>query len=261
MPKRTFHNWTDAVENLFNITIVCEGFRYSIEKPERLRGNTLHSWLLNSLSVGNMLAECGKVQDRILLENVPSGREYLQDIIDAMKFGTPIEIAYQGFWSDGVGCYVVEPYCIKMFKQRWYVLARRRDKDALRTYALDRIHSLRHLPKESTFALPDGFLPELYFHNCYGIINDETVPVSQVKLKVEAYQANFLRVLPLHHSQQEVVHNDHYSVFVVTVRPTFDFQQEILSHSPDWEVLSPAWLRETISDAIKQMNQCYTQQI
>ena len=63
---------------------------------------------------------------------------------------------------------------------------------------------------------------------------------------MQAWQANYLRALALHHSQKEEERNDTYSVFSVYLKPTFDFRQEILWMGDSVEVLSPASLRETI---------------
>ena len=42
-----------------------------------------------------------------------------------------------------------------------------------------------------------------------------------------------------------------YSIFELRLCPEFDFQQEILSKTPEIEVLSPEWLREEIAGKIK----------
>ncbi|MDY4520341.1 MAG: WYL domain-containing protein [Bacteroidales bacterium] len=72
-------------------------------------------------------------------------------------------------------------------------------------------------------------------------------------LKVGAAQANYLRDLPMHDSQQETENIDEYSIFELQVRPTFDFQQELLKNGDDIEVLEPSWLRKDIAGKIKRM--------
>ena len=78
-------------------------------------------------------------------------------------------------------------------------------------------------------------------------------PLETVKLKVSHDQANYLRSLPLHPSQKELVHTGEYSIFSVEVRPTFDFQQEILWNGDAMEVLEPLWLRKEIAGIVKRM--------
>jgi predicted DNA-binding transcriptional regulator YafY len=76
---------------------------------------------------------------------------------------------------------------------------------------------------------------------------------------VSARQANYLRSLPLHHSQQEIESTTEYSIFQLTLRPTYDFQQEILKNGDEIEVLEPLWLRNKITDKIKGMWNKYNQ--
>lgn len=54
-------------------------------------------------------------------------------------------------------------------------------------------------------------------------------------------------------NQQEIEHNANYSIFRLRVRPTFDFQQELLWNRDELEVLEPQWLRKEVADTIKRM--------
>ena len=77
--------------------------------------------------------------------------------------------------------------------------------------------------------------------------------VQPVKLKVVAGQANYIRDLRLHESQEEIERNEEYSIFTFFLRPAFDFQQEILWNGTDMEVLEPLWLRKEIAGMVKRM--------
>lgn len=160
-------------------------------------------------------------------------------------------MTYQSYWRDEGNTFEVEPYCIKAFKQRWYLVARSPYYDKVMIYALDRVHQLK--PTTESFKYPEDFVPEVFFEDCFGIIADKDYNVETVKLKVVAGQANYLRSLPLHPSQHEIEQNDEYSIFTVRLRPTFDFRQEILSMGSDIEVLSPKWFREEVAEISKHM--------
>lgn len=85
---RTFHKWRIAVEEMFGLIIECErkgGYHYYIANAEELKTGAIRNWLLNTISVSNLLIDNQHMKDRILLENIPSGQEYLADIIEAMK--------------------------------------------------------------------------------------------------------------------------------------------------------------------------------
>ena len=57
----------------------------------------------------------------------------------------------------------------------------------------------------------------------------------------------------MHHTQQEIERTSEFSIFRIAIKPTFDFQQEILKNGEDIEVLEPLWLRNKITDKIKEM--------
>ena len=252
---RTFHKWRIAAEEMFGLVIECErkgGYHYYIANANELKGGNIRNWLLNTISVSNVLIDNQHMKDRILLEEIPSGQEYLSSIIEAMKKGLLINMTYQSYWRDESNTFTVEPYCVKLFKQRWYVAARSPYYNEVMIYSLDRILHLEVLADEQ-FKMPDSFNPTDFFNEYYGVIIDSDFDVEKVKLKVSASQANYLRSLPLHHSQQEIQTTDEYSIFELRIRPTFDFYQEILHNGEDMEVLEPLWLRKEIARKIEKM--------
>ena len=92
-----------------------------------------------------------------------------------------------------------------------------------------------------------------YFANSFGIIADQHIETQTIKLKVSANQANYIRDLKLHDTQEEIERNKDYSIFKYFIQPTFDFQQEILWNGEDMEVLEPLWLRKEMAGKIKRM--------
>lgn len=262
IPLRTFHKWRIAVEDMFGLVIECErkgGYHYYIENSEEIKRGGLRNWLLSTISVSNLLLGSQYLKDRILLEDVPSGQEYLAIILDAMKINNQIRITYQGYKREESNTFVVHPYCVKMFKQRWYMLAFCPYYNKMMTYALDRIIDIWKLDGE-TFEMPHGFNSEEYFANYYGIISGTGTDLYTVKLKLSKKQANYLRSLPLHKTQKEVERTDEYSIFTLQLCPVLDFQQEILSMGEEVEVLEPIWLRKEIAGKVKKTWNIYNNQ-
>ena len=97
---------------------------------------------------------------------------------------------------------------------------------------------------------------EKMFAGTYGIIVED-IPIESVRLKVDAYQANYLRSLPLHPSQHELKRTDEYAIFSLRVRPTYDFRQKLLSFGSTIEVLQPESLREEMREEIATMLKRY----
>ena len=241
LSERQFHRYTDAVEELFDIEIKYSRSQrgYVVADREGIDNMGMRKWLIQTFSVNNILHESQELKNRILLENVPSGQQHLTTIVDAMREGVALSMTYQSFGKSEPSTFEVEPYCVKLFEQRWYMLAKSERYPEPRVYALDRIYALE--PTERKFKLPKKFDAAKFFEDYYGIIiGDEDFDVCPVALKVDSWQSKYLRTLPLHHTQVEVERNEEYSIFEYRLCPSFDFRQKILSMGGAVEVLAPA---------------------
>lgn len=260
LSKRTFHKWVDAVQDRFSLLIENENkgdYRYFISNMEELKQGSITRWVYNLYSVSNTLLDSASVKDRIILEDVPSGQEYLEPIIDAMKQNRLIHITHQSYWREEPREHYIMPLCVKLFRQRWYVVGKSWSSGIISVYALDRILDFRL--SRHTFEYPKDFSPEEFFRGCIGVITGDNFKIEHVGLKVSAQQSKFFRSLPICESQREIETHEDHSIFEMDVRPTFDFIQEILWNGEEVEVLSPEWLRKEIAGKIEKMNQKYQQ--
>lgn len=254
MLKRTFHKWKWNILDTFGLVIECEKaapYRYYIENIDDMKRGSIENWLLSTYSISNSLIESKSIKDRIILEDIPSGREYLDPIIEAMKQNRMIHLTYYNYWRDDERQYYLMPLCVKLFRQRWYMVGRTWSTGNTIIFCMDRFREFRL--SSHSFEYPEDFSPKEYFEGCYGIIAGDDTDTQKVVLKVNSSQANYIRDLRLHESQIEKEHNDEYSIFELYIRPTFDFLQEILRNGEDIEVLEPKWLRKEIADKIRRM--------
>jgi hypothetical protein len=251
LSERTFFNHKDAIAGMFGIEILNDrSLGFYIGRSD-VGSDETSDWMLHTLCLNNVLHENADMKDRILMEKVPSSERFLTDIISAMRDFRVIRLCYQSFRHPEPFCFNVRPYCVKYFKQRWYLLG---DSDlGLRIYSLDRFVDMEEL--EEHFEIPKGFDAEEYFGNYFGVIIGEEP--EDVKIRVVPDQVKYFRTLPMHGSQRETVQEDGSSVFSYHIAPTLDFVQEILSHGADVEVLEPAELRESIADIIAGMASRY----
>ena len=172
-----------------------------------------------------------------------------------MKENHVLNMTYHSYWKDEENNFDVQPYCVKLFRQRWYMVARSTYsyyyEKGPRIYSLDRIKYLH--TTDETFEMPKDWTAKDFFDGCFGIIAEQSVKIQPIKLKVSAGQANYIRDLKMHESQEEIERNEEYSIFTFNLRPEFDFQQELLWNGEDVEVLEPLWLRKEIASKIKRM--------
>ena len=255
LPESNFHRWKSTVEMLFDVHIKCNAYNeYYIEEASDLRGTDLRLRLLNLMSMDSLLKDSKELSDQILFEPIPSGEKFLAPIIEALRDKTAIEMTYQGFTKDYPATFIVEPYCLKMFKQRWYVLAYSPGIDQTYLYSLDRIHAIE--PTTQKYKLPKGFNAEAYFKDAYGTADLNYEPV-EVKISVSAEQVPYLRSLPLHTSQEEIETNEEYSIFRYFIIPSTDFKQELYKYGSDVEVLAPESMRKEFAEDADRVNKMY----
>ncbi len=257
LSRRTFCNHRLAAEELFRINILCDtkSFEYYIGEDDE-NNDSVTDWLLNSVSLNDTLVGAREITDRIFVENVPSARDYLGIVIDALKGHHPVRFDYHPYTrSLPTAGVVIEPYFLKLFKQRWYVVGRNVAENKIKTYALDRIRGAVVLPEE--FRDDPDFDIAGYFKDSYGIVVTHSEP-KKIVLRVEPRQAKYFRALPLHASQTETV-SDKFSLFTYRMRVTDDFVAELLSYGPRVTVLEPPELRAMILGALRSSLAAYGQ--
>lgn len=256
LTQRTFYNHCQAVARHFGIDIECRRGRglnlYRIVNPEVIEENSLTKWAIDSFAIGELLLGNSAISDKIILEDIPSGREWLEPILQALQQNKEIEIDYENFVGKKFTG-IIQPLCVKLFKRRWYVLGRL-PEGKMRIFSLDRLKSLT--VSDNTFAYPSNFSSSAYFANFYGILVTDSKPV-EIIIRTYNELPGYLRSLPLHPTQYELSTKDGHTDFSLRLVPTFDFTQELLLHRDQLEVISPQSLRDEIATIVTKMSDIY----
>ena len=262
LAPRTFANHVAAIADIFGIDIVCDRREntYSIDNEGDLGGSGIRDWLMEALSLNNLINESAGLRSRLLFESEPSSHRFLKDIIRAIRDERMLEVNYQSFKMPEPRDFLLEPFCLKEYKRRWYLFARDHHGKYKEphSFALDRMNSLT--VSEKPFTLPKSFDAQSFFSTRYGVLQYEGEKPAHIKLKVSARQANYFRTLPLHASQKELEKNEDYSIFAYYLTPNYDFIHDILYYGDDVEVLEPVELRKTLKEIIKSLNNKYLKQ-
>lgn len=253
LTRSTFIRIKAAVEDMFGILIQCDrknGNLYYIGNPETFKDNTTQNWMLQTLTVNNVLIDSLYIKDRLVLEEIPEGLEYLQTIIKAIKNNLVLEMTHQSFDSPSPKTITIEPYCLKVFRQRWYILVKSdQHPNELRIYALDRITRLEETSQ--TFVMDPDFNACDFFKHYFGVFASEKEKPIHIVLRAHGKKMiSLLRTLPKHQSQKEIITEKDHSDFEYYLAPTLDFKHEILKEGADLEVLEPQSLRKEIKTKI-----------
>lgn len=246
MVRATFIRHVHAIEDIFGIIIDCDrknGYRYYISNERVLREDSVQNWMLSTLSVNNIISESMSIQDRILLENIPSDGDDLQAVIAAMKGNRLIAITYRRYGSDKGSTFTIAPYCIKLFHRRWYLLGRF-EKGGLAVFSFDRVEHLEVL--EERFKVDEDFDASKFFDECFGIVvGDGSLP-TRIVVRAYGQEPYYMRDLPCHPSQREIQHTEDFTDFEFRLRPTSDFKAHLLSRGEWVQVLEPQSLADEI---------------
>ncbi|MCC8071182.1 MAG: WYL domain-containing protein [Bacteroidales bacterium] len=252
MPRRTFYNYRNAVEEIFNINIECNSatHEYYIADQGDSQKESVTDWMLYSSAMSEALSNARAISHRIFLEDVPSAREHLSQVITAMHGLNRLRFTYLPYTrSNPTRDVVLEPYFLKIFRQRWYITGRNVSDEKIKTYALDRMSDVEI--DTQTFVIPPDFDPLVYSRDAFGIVFDQGT-VEDVKIRVGRSQAKYFYDLPLHHSQKVEEVDDESTVFSYHVRLTGDFVEALLSYGPRITVLSPPVLVAMMKDNLQK---------
>lgn len=260
--------------DIFNIIIELDpdvkGYKYHIVNPHELEGDGLRSWLVDSYATLNQIQADSKLQERVEFEDIPSGHTWLTIFMQAMRENKVMEITHQGFGKNYTNTFEIEPYCLKVVKRRWYIIANNpyyvmlnkkhmgeegySPRKEIRAYGLDRINEASILDK--TFKIKKSFNMKKFYEGCTGIIPSDD-PIEHVVLRAYWNAPDYLRTLPLHESQQEVESNEESTTFSYNVKLTYDFLQLIMQQGDQIEVLEPKKLRDQMRNLANTLTHYY----
>lgn len=255
LAERTFYHYRRRIEDLFKITISCtpDG-RYFIDTAESPKSARITDWVLDSSVTSNAMRELGAESVRVEMEDVPSARQFLPVITEAMRERRRIVFTYAGFSRSRpeVGI-LFSPYFLKLYKQRWYMFGEK-DGGALRTYALDRVTEVDVTDRK--FRMPPAMTVEEVFGDIVGVTASKA-EVRDVVIQTTHTRAKYLRALPLHRSQEEEIH-DFYSIFRFRLKLNYELVSEIMTMGPDVKVLAPKELQMMVVERLRDTLQNYT---
>ena len=257
LAPRTFSNHIQSIADIFGVEIVCDrrDNTYYIDNENEIGGSGIRDWMLASLSLTGLLNESVGLRDRIIFEDIPSSRKYLTTVIQAIRNETVINVTYQSYRKPAPENLVLEPYCLREFKRRWYLYARKDGDKGPHMFALDRVLDMKTGMEKFTF--PKTFNAHEYFGGIYGVRVYPDMKPETVVLKVSDMQSKYFRSLPLHQSQEIMEETQEYTVFKYFLTPDYDFKQDVLSFGASIEVLEPEHVRDEIGKTVRDLNSIY----
>ena len=237
LDRSKFFRYKREIEEIFHISMGYNSKEgYYIKNPEIFRKDSIENWMLSTLAVNYAIGECADIKDRIGVENIPSSERFLRNIIQAMRRNQILHISYQAYGRDKVSHYTVQPYFLKLYHQRWYLIGPSDSKPVI-TLALDRMKRVKNMGTE--FLMDSSLTVTEYLKDCYGVMKDETLEVEDILIRAFETEVNYLRDLPLHGSQVEVMQGEGWADFRLRIRPSWDFIGKLMERANRLKVMEP----------------------
>ncbi|AQX14168.1 WYL domain-containing protein [Elizabethkingia meningoseptica] len=190
--------------------------------------------------------------DIMLFEKRKSrGLHNLQELVQAIKLHKCVNFHYRKFNDDKGEKKTVQPYALKEFRNRWYLLGNEAGAKTffIKTYGLDRMTDLQQTA--AGFHKVDCDV-EAAFEHSFGIISSLGKEPENIILSMDAVQGNFLKALPIHHSQKIILDNSKEVRIGLSLVPTYDFIQELLTLTGLVKILEPESLKIKMNELLKK---------
>lgn len=251
---RTFQRDLNEIRTIFNVDIKCNNQnQYYIAEDEQSGFNNrmMEAFdLFNSFTLGQNL------QPFILFERrCGIGTENLYGLLHAIKNRLIVRFTYRKFYDETTTLREAEPYVLKEFKGRWYLLCKDKGDDYIKTFALDRIQGLEITKVK--YQLPEEVIPTVHFKNSYGIMSFDDSEPEEIVLAFDPLQGKYIKSYPLHESQQILMDDEKELRISLKVFQTHDLLMELLSFGEDMRVISPEGLVNKMKAMINNMANLY----
>jgi predicted DNA-binding transcriptional regulator YafY len=253
--KRTFQRDIEDIRSVYNIDIQYD-FSKRVYYVDFDQQPEVNERIMEAFDIFNALNITDRLSDFIHFEKrKPRGTENLYGLLHAIKNQVQIVFSYQKFQDEAATPRKAEPYALKEFKNRWYVMANDLKDEQVKSFALDRLSDLEITKKQ--FQTPHAFNVNEYFKNCYGIIGPNEEKPTEVLLSFEPFQGKYIKTLPLHDSQVILKDNEDELLVKLTLFITHDFQMELLSMGNNVKVIKPENLIEDLKKSYTDALELY----
>lgn len=254
--KRTLQRDLKEIRNVFGIDIeyskTNKGYYISQSETENMNFQRMIEAfdMFNSLNFAQDLTPFIHLEKRR-----PQGTENLYGLLHAIKNKLKIKFTYQKFWEEEVSQRLVEPYALKEFKNRWYILAKDSKDNNIKSFALDRLKNLEITTQH--YQYPDNYSIEQNYRYCFGIISPNGSDPQDIILSFDPFQGKYIKTLPLHETQEVLVDNDQETRIKLKLCLTHDLFMELLSFGDNMKVIEPKKLSDEIKEAHKKAYKQY----
>ena len=190
----------------------------------------------------------------IHFDSVPNlkGIRLLNPLYNHIARKQTLRIMYQSFSARNPTEFIICPYLLKEFRNRWFLFGSKASNLLLYNLALDRIQSVE--PVDVPFRENPDFDPEHFFDDVIGVSKNIKNTPRRIKFWASREQSKYIKTKPLHRSQQLIRENpeDGSCIFRIDVVINVEMYSVFMTYGPGIRVIYPKSAVKYMRDKLKQ---------
>ena len=194
----------------------------------------------------------------IHFDSVPDlkGIRLLNPLYNYIAHKQTLRIVYQSFSARQPSEYIICPYLLKEFRNRWFLFCSKASNLLMFNLALDRIQSVE--PVDVPFRENPDFDPEHFFDDVIGVSKNIGGKPRTIKFWASREQSKYIKTKPIHRSQQLMKENpeDGSCVFRIDVVFNIEMYSVFMSYGPGVRIIYPQsavkYMRDKLREALDQ---------
>jgi predicted DNA-binding transcriptional regulator YafY len=161
---------------------------------------------------------------------------------------------YQSFNARKPTEFILCPYLLKEFRNRWFLFGSKADDLKLYNLPLDRIKSVE--PVDVPYRENPDFDSEHFFDNVIGVSKNINNKPRCIRFWANREQSHYIKTKPIHQSQQVVSenHEDGSCIFQIDVVINFEMYSVFMSYGSGIRIIYPRnavmYMRDKFKEAL-----------
>jgi len=253
--KRTFQRDLKEIDALYKIYIQFNrsSQQYEIVEQEK---DDYQERMFEALDIFQALNINDSISQFIQFDpRKPLGTQHIHGILHAIQHKIQLKIIYKKFWEEVPETRTLEPYLLKEFRNRWYVIGFDVDKKSVRTFGLDRIQTFQFLTTK--FQFPKQIDVHEFFKDSFGVFGANSGKKQEILLEFYNNQGDYIKTMPLHNSQEILTEEKDEMTIKLNLVPSHDFMMELMHFGENVKVLKPQSLAEALKEKLEKAWKMY----
>jgi predicted DNA-binding transcriptional regulator YafY len=259
---RVLYYYTDANYSIKNLPLTDEEIillKDAVEVIKQIGSTFIAKDLVTVIEKLENTLSKNPISDRTIIQferqTTANGLEHLDDLFTAIKEQIVLKITYQPFGKDPFE-QLVHPYLLKEYRNRWFLIARDNNHNAICNLALDRMKTVK--PTQQEFVQNDLFDPNVYFNNLIGVTLPAGEKINDIIIKVKSNQVPYIKTKPIHYTQETIsCFEDGGMLIRLKLINNYELRSILLSYGSDIEVLEPDALRDQMQEKFQDLYDLY----